>query len=1041
MIEDSGVGFIITQQHLIHGLPKGSAQASYRPIALDCPTVQQQLSDYTQENIDPALIGLTSKHLAYVIYTSGSTGRPKGVLQTHRMLVNLMQRQQLSGALVEPYKSLQLTSFGFDVAAQEMFTALTTGGSLHLEQADLRLDIPGLYDFIHEQRIERLFVVPAVLSLLTDYITKNERALPHMKEVITAGEALILGASLCEFFNRHTHCRLFNHYGPTETHVVTLFEVTDFHHVGSAASIGQLLGNTEGYVLSPEQQLLPIGVPGELYIGGVGLARGYLNRPELTAETFITHPFSDDPEARLYRTGDLVRWLPDGNLAFLGRLDHQVKIRGFRIELGEIESQLLQQSIVKEAVVLAREDRAGDKRLVAYVTAAETPEALDVTEEILIDSLRQRLKAVLPDYMVPSAFVVLEQLPLTPNGKVDRKALPEPDLAQVTGAYEAPQSATEGRLAELWQTLLHLGSPVSRDAHFFELGGHSLLGVRLLACIREQFALDIPIKTLFAQPILSELAAALDAEASMAGQGIQVPPMVARNPQLTALPLSYAQQRLWFIDRLEGGSVHYNMPGALRLSGKLDIAALEESFKALYRRHESLRTCFVEQATGETYQQVQPVPAGQCLPVVDLQALSSDEQAAALMAHRCELSAWSFDLTQDLMLQLRLLRLSSDESVLLLTLHHIAGDGWSISILMQELQALYSAYVADTTPQLMPLSIQYADYALWQRGYLQGEVLAQQTQYWEHQLAGLPDVHALPLDYPRPAQQSFAGETLSSRIPSALSQQLQDYCTAEGATLFMGLHALFAALLSRYSNETDIVVGSPVANREQPEVAPLIGFFVNTLVLRADLSEMSSFNTLLTQCRVTALDAYAHQQVPFEQLVEVLQPNRHLSHHPLFQVMLALQNNETAELNLPDVEVQFEAADLTIAKFDLTLNVVQDADGLALDWEYNQDLFKAETIARLARHFEDLLQAALTQPERPLAELDILSAAEKQQQLVEWNDTQQDFQGELCIHQLVEAQAAQQPEATALVFNHESLSYGELNQRANQLAHYLLEQG
>ena len=405
--------------------------------------------------------------------------------------------------------------------------------------------------------------------------------------------------------------RFFNAYGPTEATI----DCCVFEYKGSPSvlPIGRPITNVEVYVLSPEQQLVPIGVPGELYVGGVGLARGYLNRPELTAEKFIAHPFSDDPEARLYRTGDLVRWLPDGNLAFLGRLDHQVKIRGFRIELGEIESELLCEPSVKEAVILAREDRSGDKRLVAYVTAAEMPEALD--EDALIESLKQRLKAVLPDYMVPSAFVMLEQLPLTPNGKVDRKALPEPDLAQMTGAYEAPQSPTEVRLAELWQTLLHLNSPVSRDAHFFELGGHSLLGVRLLASIREQFALDIPIKTLFAQPILSELAAVLDAEALTAGQGIQVPPMVARDPQLTALPLSYAQQRLWFIDRLEGGSVHYNMPGVLRLSGKLDIAALEQSFKALYHRHESLRTCFVEQATGETYQQVQAAPTGQCLPV------------------------------------------------------------------------------------------------------------------------------------------------------------------------------------------------------------------------------------------------------------------------------------------------------------------------------------------------------------------------------------------------------------------------------------------
>ena len=539
MIQDSDVGVIITQRHLIDSLPRGS-QASYRTIALDCSEVQQQLSHYIEENIDPTLIGLTSRHLAYVIYTSGSTGRPKGVLQTHQMLVNLMQHQQLSGALVDPYRSLQLTSFGFDVAAQDIFTALTTGGSLHLEQVDLRLDIPRLYDFINEQRIERLFVVPAVLSLLTDYITKNERALPHIKEVITAGEALILGASLCEFFNRHTHCRLFNHYGPTETHVVTLCEVTDFHHVGSAASIGQLLGNTKGYVLSPEQQLVPIGVPGELYIGGVGLARGYLNRPELTTEKFIAHPFSDDPEAPLYRTGDLVRWLPDGNLAFLGRLDHQVKIRGFRIELGEIESELLCEPSVKEAVVLAREDRGGDKRLVAYVTASEMPEILEATESALIDSFRQRLKAVLPDYMVPSAFVVLEQLPLTPNGKVDRKALPEPDLAQVTGVYEAPQSPTEVRLAELWQTLLHLNSPVSRDAHFFELGGHSLLAMKLVAAINDTFSTHLLIKTIFSNSYLHQLAEQIDNQHSKENVWQPLVEMHSNDESMKSLPIVYA---------------------------------------------------------------------------------------------------------------------------------------------------------------------------------------------------------------------------------------------------------------------------------------------------------------------------------------------------------------------------------------------------------------------------------------------------------------------------------------------------------------------
>ncbi|WP_284190250.1 non-ribosomal peptide synthetase, partial [Vibrio zhanjiangensis] len=526
MIEDSGVGVIITQQHLIHDLPKDSAQASYRTIALDCSEVQQQLSHYIQENIDPTLIGLTSRHLAYVIYTSGSTGKPKGVLVEHRGVINAVSDQVQRFDVTRTSRIGQIAAISFDTSVLDWSLALSTGAALYLYPHDVILSPSELSNRVAHDVLTHCILTPALLPHL------DSRLWESVQTLVVGGDQCALEVAQAWSEKR----RFFNAYGPTEATI----DCCVFEYKGSPSvlPIGRPINNVEVYVLSPEQQLVPIGVPGELYVGGVGLARGYLNRPELTADKFIAHPFSDDPDARLYRTGDLVRWLPDGNLVFLGRLDHQVKIRGFRIELGEIESQLLREPSVKEAVVLAREDRGGDKRLVAYVTAAETPEALD--EGTLMESLRQRLKAVLPDYMVPSAFVVLEQLPLTPNGKVDRKALPEPDLAQVTGAYEAPQSLTEARLAELWQTLLHLNSPVSRDAHFFELGGHSLLGVRLLAGIREQFALDIPIKTLFAQPILSELAVALDAEASMAGQAIQVPPMVARDPQLTALPLSYA---------------------------------------------------------------------------------------------------------------------------------------------------------------------------------------------------------------------------------------------------------------------------------------------------------------------------------------------------------------------------------------------------------------------------------------------------------------------------------------------------------------------
>ncbi|WP_039955044.1 non-ribosomal peptide synthetase, partial [Vibrio caribbeanicus] len=517
MIEDSGVELVITQQHLIDSLPKGSVQASYRPIALDSGEIQQQLSHYVQENIDPALIGLTSKHLAYVIYTSGTTGKPKGVMLQHDGLVSLADHQSQSFGILNTSRVLQFASLSFDAAVWEWVLTLSVGACFYLYSREVILDPARLSIEVADSGITHAMLTPTFLPHLELTLWENVQAL------IVGGDQCALEVGQAWSANR----RFFNAYGPTEATINCC--VFEYKGSPSILPIGRPISNIEVYVLSPEQQLLPIGVPGELYIGGVGLARGYLNRPELTAEKFIAHPFCDDPEARLYRTGDLVRWLPDGNLAFLGRLDHQVKIRGFRIELGEIESQLLCEPSVKEAVVLAREDRGDDKRLAAYVTAAETPEALD--EGALIESLRQRLKAVLPDYMLPSAFVVLEHLPLTPNGKVDRKALPEPDLAQVTETYEAPKSLTEARLAELWQTLLYLNSPVSRDAHFFELGGHSLLGVRLLASIREQFALDIPIKTLFAQPILSELAAVLDAEALTAGQGAQVPPMVAREPQ------------------------------------------------------------------------------------------------------------------------------------------------------------------------------------------------------------------------------------------------------------------------------------------------------------------------------------------------------------------------------------------------------------------------------------------------------------------------------------------------------------------------------
>ena len=729
-------------------------------------------------------------------------------------------------------------------------------------------------------------------------------------------------------------------------------------------------------------------------MSGAGLARGYLNRPELTAEKFIPNPFYDktNPASseRLYKTGDLVRWLPDGNLEFLGRIDHQVKIRGFRIELGEIENTLSAHGDVNDTVVLAKESAtSGDKRLIAYVVT----DAVDLQDEgeragsarhELIETLRHHVSQRLPDYMVPSVFVLLDRLPLTPNGKVDRKALPEPDMSAQQALYVAPRTDTEKLLCEIWQEVLGV-EQVGITDDFFQLGGHSLLATRLVARIHQGFGVTLPLKTLFSTPRIESLAQALlSLDKDMAR------PLVKVSREQALLP-SYAQQRLWLLDQIDGGSAHYNMPGALALTGALNSAALQQAFGSILERHESLRTCFAVNEQGQPVQVIQP--AGPfTVPLTDLTGLDEDEREDQLSQLIAEEYGRVFDLSADLMLRAQLLKVSGDNHILLVNMHHIASDGWSMSILINEFSALYSAYSQGQANPFPPLSIQYADYAHWQRNWLQGEVLDHQLGYWTTQLAALPVVHSLPLDHARPSVQSFSGATYSSQLDAVTSESLNRLCLAQGATLFMGLHAAFSVLLSRYSNETDIVVGSPIANREQAEVANLIGFFVNTLVLRSDLSKNPGFTELLNQSKGMLLDAYAHQQVPFEQIVERLQPERSLSHSALFQVMLVLQNNAEGSLELPGLTLSPVAqGGAGIAKYDLTLNVTESAEGLWLGWEYNTDLFEADTIARMAVHFKRLLSSLVSQPEESVFKAEMLSAQERHQLLVEWNDTTTEY--------------------------------------------------
>jgi len=760
-----------------------------------------------------------------------------------------------------------------------------------------------------------------------------------------------------------------------------------------------------------------------MHIGGVGLARGYLNRPELTAEKFIPDPFSAEPGARMYKTGDLARYRPDGNIEFLGRADHQVKIRGFRIELGEIEAVLGQHPAVRAAVVLAREDAPGEKRLVAYVVAESTA-----------DELRRFLKDKLPEYIVPAVFVLLDTLPLLSNGKIDRQALPAPDRTrpELDKSFVAPRTPTEELLAQIWAQLLDL-ERVGVDDNFFDLGGHSLLATQAVSRMREAFQVEISLRRLFEVPTVAGLAESIEA-ARQAGQDLLAPPIlpVPRNGDLA---LSFAQQRLWFFDQLEPGLSAYNIPAAVSLKGPFNLAALEQSLNEIVQRHESLRTTF-KKVEGRPTQVIAPTLTIK-LPVVDLRNLPAHERDIEVRRLITAEAQRPFDLSKGPLIRGTVLRLADEEHVGLLTMHHIVSDGWSTGLLVRELATLYVALCAGGSSPLPKLPIQYADFAHWQRQWLQGEVLESQIAYWKDRLAGAPALIDLPTDLPRPAVQTFRGAHKTLVLPKSLKDGFKALGRQEGVTLFMAMLAAFKVLLYRYTSQDDLIVGTPIANRNRVETEGLIGFFVNALVLRTDLSGNPSFRELLRRVRQVCLGAYSHQDLPFDRLVEELHLQRDLSRNPLFQVMFALQNAPLRPLELPGLTLSPVEGDSETAHFDLTLQIVDTEQELTAAFVYNIDLFDAGTIARMLGNFQTLLEAIVADPEQRLSDLPLLTETERQQLLVEWNGTKTDCQRDLCIHQLFEAQVKRTPDAIAVVFEAEKLTYGELNRRANRLAHHL----
>ncbi|HPL28580.1 MAG TPA: amino acid adenylation domain-containing protein, partial [Anaerolineae bacterium] len=834
--------------------------------------------------------------------------------------------------------------------------------------------------------------------------------------------------------------------------------------------IGRPIRNVQVYLLDRHRQPVPVGVPGELYIGGAGVARGYLNRPELTAERFVEvpgRPPTGRPptggdrrtagadnlspprggtvggrplggRGRLYRTGDLARYLPDGTIEYLGRLDEQVKVRGFRIELGEIEAVLRQHEGLSAAAVLARAGQDGDRQLVAYVVprAGAAPPAAE-----LQSFLRQRL----PAYMVPAAFVALKALPLTPNGKVDRRALPAPEgQAPAAAAAAGPRTPTEEVLAALWAQVLGV-ERVGVDDDFFALGGHSLLAMQLAARARDALHLDVPLRALFEHPTVAGLAEHIDGtrHAGLGTSPLTIEP-VARDGELA---LSFAQQRLWFLDQLEPGLPVYNIPQGVRMRGALDEGVLQRCLDEIARRHEVLRTSFPT-VDGRPRLHIEPL-ASIPLAVADLTRLPQGRREAELERLSAEEAQRPFDLARGPLTRATLLRLGPEDHAFLLTMHHMVSDGWSMGVLLRELGALYPAFCAGEPSPLAEPAIQYADFAHWQRAWLQGEALERQLTYWKRQLAGLPPLLKLPTDRPRAASSGWRGATETITLAPELLAQVKALSRREGATLFMTLLAAFQALLYRYTGQEDVCVGTPIANRPRPELEGLIGFFVNTLVLRADFSGEPSFADVLRRVREAALGAYAHQDLPFEQQVEALQPERDLGHTPLFQVMFALQNVPLQALRLPGLMLEPLEREVGIAMFDLSLTMAEGPDGLNAALEYSTDLFDRTTILRMGRHLEALLQGLVADPGQPISRVPLTTEAERRQVLVQWNDTAAEYPRHACLHELYAAQAARTPDAVALVLPatdepaaaRQTSTYAELERRANQLAHLLQARG
>ncbi|AET69202.1 amino acid adenylation enzyme/thioester reductase family protein [Desulfosporosinus orientis DSM 765] len=994
MLEDANAVLLITHEHLMNRV-----SSQWEVLDLSSEFIAGEKS-FNLENVN------LPRDLAYVMYTSGSTGKPKGVMIEHRSVLNLCAWIKDFYKLEENKNILSTTRISFDVSVEELLGGLLSGGTVFIGSKGLMLEPEKLITFIQENKINIAQFVPATLHSLL-----RVKKITSLRVVVCGSEKLndglkdkILGMGY----------ELFDGYGPTEATV----EVTIARCEPGKSTIGKPIANNSIYILSGGRGIQPVGAAGEICISGIGLARGYLNRPELTAEKFMANPFL--PGERLYRTGDLGRWLPDGEIEFIGRIDHQVKIRGYRIELGEIEALLVKYEGIKEAAVTAREDETGSKYLCAYFVSY-----LEVTATELREHLAQRL----PDYMLPSFFIPLPKLPLNPNGKIDRQRLPEPEGSIQTGAdYVPPSTETEIRLARLWEEVLGFEKIGVNDS-FFELGGHSLKAAILASKIGKEFKVEFPLREIFTAATIREEADYIDKAAESWARDL------AAAEKRDFYPASPAQRGLYLLNHMDKNSTSYNMPGAMKIEGNLDEVKLKRVFKKLVQRHEAFRTSFHLRG-AEVVQKIED----HLEFTVEAEELEEGDLSQVMTGF-----VRPFDLSQAPLLRVQLLKVIREEPgilsppamyyLLLIDLHHIISDGTSLAVLVRDFISFYKG------EELPELSLQYKDFAVWQNKQLDSQKVRKQKEYWLNSFQGRIPVLELPADYPRPAFQNFAGDVVEFTVNKELTAGLKKLAAEKSATLYMLLLAAYNLLLYKYTGQEDIVVGSPIAGRQHPDLGGIIGMFVNTLALRNYPEGRKSFAEFLEEVKERALLAYENQDVQYKDLVEELGLKIDLSRNPLFDTMFIFQNMDSCEPEIEGLRFTGQSMGLRTAKFDLTLTGEEVGEEIHFELEYCTKLFKQETMLRFVRHFTNILKAVTENPELRLADLDILAEEERGQLLWEFNQTKVDYAKDKLIHQLFEDQAEKTPENIALVFAERTITYGELNSRANGVAQVLRGKG